>query len=132
LQVRVARAFPFSDPDRYVGLRDGKDKEIGVLDRLDGMDADSRAHLRDELDRRYFLPRVLRIVDIKEERGGLVTFDVETDRGPRHFIVQNPRDSVTDLSPTRVLLTDKDGLRYEFPDISQFDGRAAAFFERVT
>lgn len=132
LQVKVARAFPFSKPDSYIGLRDGKDKEIGVLETLTGMDVVSKEHLQEELDRRYFIPRILRVVSIKEERGGLVHFDVETDRGTRQFIVQNPRDSVMDLTSTRILISDKDGIRYEFPDISALDARSAAFFERVT
>ena len=31
LEVRVARAYPFSDPDHYIGLRDGADKDIGLI-----------------------------------------------------------------------------------------------------
>ena len=41
-EVRIARAFPFSNPDRYIGLRDGDDKDIGILTSLHGLDAESR------------------------------------------------------------------------------------------
>jgi|GEM_PF-105657 hypothetical protein len=132
LIVRIARAFPWSLPDEYIGLRDGKDKEIGVLETLESLNAESRAILDDELARRYFIPKVVRILEVKEERGGLAYFKVETDRGEREFYVQNPRDSCQNLSAIRILVTDKDGFRYEFPDITQYDGKGQAFFERVT
>ena len=131
LTVRVARAFPFSDPDRYIGLRDANDREIGVLVTLDGLAEESRALVREELERRYFLPKIEAVRDLQEERGGLVLFDVETDRGPRQFYIQNPREAIQSLTPTRLLMTDKDGLRYEFPDISLLDARTRAFLERT-
>jgi hypothetical protein len=132
IQVRIARAFPLSSPDNYIGLRDSQDKEIGMLQALDGLDAESRAIIAEELDRRYLVPVVTRILDIKEEKGGLVYFEVETNKGPRTFYVQNPRDSTQSITSTRLLITDKDGFRYEFPDISQMEGKSQAFFERVT
>lgn len=132
IQVRIARAFPLAQPDKYIGLRDSQDKEIGMLPTLEGMTPESRAIVAEELDRRYFVPVVTRILDVKEEKGGLVYFDVETNKGKRSFFVQNPRDSTHSITPTRLLITDKDGFRYEFPDISTADAKAQAFFERVT
>jgi hypothetical protein len=132
IQVRIARAFPLASPDNYIGLRDREDKEIGMLQTLEGMDPESRAIIADELDRRYLVPVVTRVLEVREEKGGLVYFEVETNKGPRNFYVQNPRDSTQSVTPTRLLVTDKDGFRYEFPDISRVEGKAQAFFERVT
>ena len=132
IHVKIARAFPLAEPVRYIGLRDSQDKEVGMLETLDGMAPESRAIVMEELNRRYFVPVVTHIRDVKEEKGGLVYFDVETDKGPRTFYVQNPRDSTHSITPTRLLITDKDGFRYEFPDISRVDGKAQTFFERVT
>lgn len=130
LRAQVARAFPLSKPDTYIGLRDGSDKDIGMLVTLDGLDKDSRAIITEELERRYFVPRVGRIIDLKEDFGNY-TFEVDTDRGERRFIVQNLRDSVQELSPGRVLLTDKDGTRYEVPSVSRLDPRHQAIFARA-
>ncbi|MFO8007153.1 MAG: DUF1854 domain-containing protein, partial [Candidatus Brocadiia bacterium] len=51
LDVKVAHAFPFSVPDRYVGFLDGKDKLIVTVPDPDQMDEESRRaverHLRD-------------------------------------------------------------------------------------
>src|SRR5688572_17942074 len=67
LRVQAARTFPLSQPDRYIGLRDDKDKEIGMLLTLDGLDRDSRTILEEELARRYFVPKILRIHSFTED-----------------------------------------------------------------
>jgi len=129
-EVRVARAFPFSDPDRYIGLRDGDDKDIGILTTLHGLDNDSRAIIEEELERRYFTPRIERVLTVKEEFG-VVTWEVETDRGPRRFLVRNLRDSTFPLGANRLMMTDTDGNRYEFPDVSAVGPKAMTVLSKV-
>ena len=128
--VRVARAFPFSDPDKYVGLRDSDDKDIGVLTTLHGLDRDSRAIIDEELERRYFTPKVQRVLTV-EEQFGVVTWEVETDRGTRRFLVRNLRDNAFPLGPNRVMMTDTDGNRYEFPDARTLGPKAYAVLLKV-
>jgi hypothetical protein len=130
LRVQIARAFPLSDPDHYIGLRDEKDKDIGMLPSLAGLDADSRRIVDEELHRRYFLPVIQHVVSVKEEYG-TITFDVETDKGRRLFYVQNIRESVQDLPPHRLLITDRDGNRYEFPDTTLLTGKTYTVLQRV-
>lgn len=130
LRVLLARAFPLSQPDRYIGLRDEKDKDIGMLATLTGLDADSRRIVEEELHRRYFVPKILRVLTVKEEFG-TITWDVETDRGRRRFIVQNIRESVQNLTPTRLLVSDKDGTRYEFPNVEKLEPDSYAALQRV-
>jgi hypothetical protein len=129
-EVRIARAFPFSDPDRYIGLRDGDDKDIGILTTLHGLDKDSRAIIEEELEKRYFTPRIERVLMVKEEFG-VVTWEVETDRGPRRFLVRNLRDSTFSLGANRLMMTDTDGNRYEFPDVSTVGTKAMTVLSKV-
>lgn len=129
-KVSVARAFPLSRPNTYIGLRDGSDKDIGMLVSLDALDAESRKIIDEELFRRYFLPKIERVTAVKEEFG-LTTWDVETDRGTRRFVVRNLRDAVQNLSSTRLLITDMDGNRFEFPDVRQLDERSFGILQRV-
>lgn len=129
-EVRVARAFPFSDPDHYIGLRDGDDKDIGVLTTLDGLDADSRAIIDAELERRYFTPQIQRVLFVSEQFG-VVTWEVETDRGPRRFLVRGLRDSTFPLGKNRLMMTDTDGNRYEFPDVNTVGPKAYAVLAKV-
>ena len=129
-EVRVARAFPLSDPDKYLGLRDGNDKDIGILETLHGLDAGSRAVIDEELKRRYFTPQITQVVTVSEEFG-VVTWDVETTKGPRRFLVRNMKDNSYPLGPNRVMMTDSDGNRYEIPDARALGPKAAAILSKI-
>ena len=129
-EVRIARAFPFSDPDHYIGFRDGDDKDVGLLIDLRDLDAASRQIIDEELARRYFTPKIERVTAVSE-KFGVVTWDVETDRGERHFIVRNLRDNTYSLGPNRLMMTDSDGNRYEIPNVSSVGAKALQVLSRV-
>ena len=123
VRVQIARAFPLSQPDRYIGFRDAQDKDIGLLIAPDGLDPESRRILDEEMERRYFLPVILRVNQIKDEFGAIF-FNVDTDKGPRTFYLRQLRESVYRLPGTdRVLITDTDGNRYDIPDVTRLDAR---------
>lgn len=130
LRVQIARAFPLSMPDRYIGVRDADDKDVGTFAALDGLDTESRRIVDAELTRRYFLPKILRVHKVTEEFN-LSVWEVETDKGAREFTIQNLRDSAVNLSSSRLLVTDKDGVRYEFPDVSRLDSKTLGVLQRV-
>ncbi|MBL9137912.1 MAG: DUF1854 domain-containing protein [Verrucomicrobiales bacterium] len=122
-QVTVLRAFPWSSPERYLSLMDGADKEIGVLVDPDSLPPEDGELLRDALRRRYFVPRVTRILAARE-RFGTVDWEFETDRGIRRLTTRNLGESVHRPNPGRILLTDVDGNRYDIPDLEGLDGRS--------
>ncbi len=122
-KVSVARAFPLSDPDHYLGFLDGDGKDIGLLHDPGQLDPESRQIVDEELEKRYFVPVVERVLLIKEEFG-TIYWTVETDRGQKELIVRNLRDSLQELSASRVIITDVDGNRFEFPDVSKLDGKS--------
>jgi hypothetical protein len=129
-EVRIARALPLSNPVQYIGLRDGDDKEIGMLRGLDGLDPESSKIIEEELAKRYFLPKILKVLKVKDQFG-IVVWDVETDFGKKRYTVRNMRDNTVQLSPGRVLMTDTDGNRFEFPDIEQLDVRSLEVITKV-
>lgn len=128
--VRIAHALPLSDPDHYIGLRDGADKEIGMLHDLKDLDPQSLQIIREELARRYFLPKVQRVAEVKDQFG-VVVWDVETDFGPRRYTVRNMRDNTVQLPDGRVLMTDTDGNRFEFPSIEALDPKSLEVITKV-
>lgn len=130
LSCQIARAFPLSLSDQYIGLRDAKDKDIGMLETLAGLDADALAIVKEELERRYFIPTILKVTKVKKEYD-TVNFEVDTDKGPRKFSVQNLKDSISEVSSGRVLLTDRTGIRYEIPDVAKLDEKTLAILSRV-
>jgi len=129
-QIKIARAFPLSKPDQFIGLRDVHDKDIGILLSLDGLDRQSRQIVDEELQRRYFVPIIRRVIDVKEE-GSMTTWQVETDRGPQTFVVQNLRDAVYEVVPERrILLTDIRGVRYDIPEVTTLEPKVYAILSR--
>jgi len=120
-RIQVYHAFPFTDPNGYISIREPneKAKEIGVIKNLltDVLE-ESRAILGEQLELRYFTPKIERIYSIKDEYG-FAYFDVLTDHGPCKFTIQMGGGSAVSLSETRLMITDLDGNRFEVPDISK-------------
>ncbi|NLI00973.1 MAG: DUF1854 domain-containing protein [Chthonomonadales bacterium] len=122
-RANPARAFPVSDPDHYIGFLDGAGKDIGILKDPTQLDEESQRILAEDLEMRYFVPVVTKVNKVKVEFGA-VYWTVETTRGPREVIVRNLRDNLQELSATRVLVTDVDGNRIEFPDVNALDAES--------
>lgn len=122
-KVSPARAFPISDPDHYIGFLNGDNKDIGLIVDPSQLDPESQTVLTEELELRYFVPVVNRVLTVKEEFG-TVYWTVETDRGEKELIARNLRDNLQELPGSRVILTDVDGNRFEFPDIERLDSKS--------
>lgn len=127
--VRIVRLFPMADPEDWISVLDEKGAEIGILRHVSALEDAPRRLIREELRRQYIVPRIERI-DSCVERFDLVTFDVQTDRGPRTFSVRNLRETVLVPSPGRVILTDTDGNRYDIPNLAGLDARSRAHMEQ--
>jgi hypothetical protein len=130
LSVRVARAFPFSDPMRYIGFRDARDRDIGLVVDAAELDSESQAVVAEELERRYFTPKAQKVISVKEEHGA-VTWELVTDRGPRRFVVRNIRENSFPIGPDRMILTDAEGNRIEFYDPVHYGQKAYEVLAKV-
>ena len=132
LEVKAVRAFPFSDPERYIGLLDANnaDKTIGLIASPADLDAASRQILVDALSGHYFMPTITKICTMKEQYGAAY-FDVETDRGNRHFVSKGLRDGTRDLGNGELLIPDVDGNRYRVADWRRLDAQSRKFLMPV-
>ena len=126
LKASVVRAFPLSRADRYLSVLDGTNKEVGVIVSPDGLDAESRRLLDEELARRYHLPIVIRVVSIRE-RFSTQEWNVETNRGRGEFTTRNLHDATSEPSPDRLIITDVENNRYEIPRVSALDPASRRF-----
>ncbi len=116
LRVAVLRAFPLSDPSRYLSVRDGKGSEVGLIVDPDALRPEDRALVLHELERRYLVPVVARVVSARE-RFGTVEWTMDTDRGVVRFTTRNLRENVQRPAPERIILNDVDGNRYDIKDV---------------
>lgn len=128
--ARVKRAFPLSDVNGYLSIQDMAGKEFGMIDGLDGLDPESRKVVEKDLDRRYFTPRIVSFVSLKNE-GGMWTFKVATQRGEVQFYVRNWRDSAFEIAPGRWLIHSIDGQRFEIQHVAELDTRSQALMEQL-
>jgi len=117
-KIGVLRAFPLSHRNRFFSVRDGGENEIGLIVNPTDLSAENQNLIDEDLQRRYFVPSVKKIVSAKE-RFGTVDWTVETDRGPCHFTTQNLRENVQRPAPGRIILNDVDGNRYDIRNVDE-------------
>lgn len=111
----VMSAFPLTRPGTMVSFRDEEGEEIGILDDVRQLDPASRQIMAHELERSYFMPAITDILDITEELG-VVSWEVETNRGQRTFQVRHVRRNIRKMGRRRLVIKDVDGNRYEIGD----------------
>ncbi|MDE2740381.1 MAG: DUF1854 domain-containing protein [Gemmatimonadota bacterium] len=109
--LKVRRAFPLEESDRYIGVFAAEDQELGIIEDPQQLDDQSRQALRDELDKIYFQPQVLAFNSLDEEFG-VLRGQIETTSGPRQLEIRGYRTNVRMLSGSRAVIEDVDGNRY--------------------
>ena len=132
------RSHPLSDGERYLSIRAVEHKErslamgeeFGLLRNWHRLDPDSRAIVEAELERRYLHAKVLAILSVRDYSGVQVCrFD--TDRGLREVTLRDVRDNVIYLGPSRILITDAEGNRYDVVDVNELDADSQARLARI-
>ena len=125
-RVVPVRAFPITDPDEFISIKEpdsrekGKGAELGLIRRMSDFDADTQALLREELDRRYFTPVITRLMGVKE-KFGYFYWDAETTAGKISFVMTNVSSNIRTLEDGRVFIHDIDGNCFEIPDPAKLD-----------
>ena len=119
VDVRVRRAFPWSDKQHFISIRSSEGKELLLIDDLATLPADLRATVEKWLDQHTFIPRVTRI-DHVDVRFGYQQWNVQTDRGPASFRVQE-REDIRFHPDGRFSIKDADGSVYEMPRLDELD-----------
>lgn len=127
-RVNLFRSFPFSNINEYISVREPEGKEIGIIRTILSFSKEAKAIIIEELDRRYFLPKIEKINTIKEEFG-YIYLDTNTDAGPRHFTIKKEQNSVINIEDNKVLLFDIDGNRFEIPDYTMLDSKSYKMIE---
>jgi hypothetical protein len=126
--VEPVRAFPLSDPTRWVSLCDPEGREVLFIESLDDLPAALRSTLEAELEGREFVPVITRIV---RSSGGVfpVRWEVETDRGPT-WLDLDAEDDLRRVGAHRVLITDARKSRFQIPDTRALDSHSRKVLER--
>ena len=126
--VEPVRAFPISDPGRWISLCDAQGREVACVESLSDLPPAVRLTLEEELALREFVPVIKRIVRVSGELSPMV-WDVETDRGATRFTLDS-EDDVRRLGAHRVLITDSQKLRYQVLDARELDSASRRILDR--
>jgi hypothetical protein len=120
--VEVVRCFPWTEPTRYLSLRDSHGKEHVFITQLEDLDPESQNALGPGLSRSGFVLDIVRIERIEEDFE-LRAFVVDTLQGPRRF------QTALDAWPRRVecgalVLEDVYGDLYRIAQPEKLDQRS--------
>ena len=120
--VRVRRAFPWSEPGRFISLRDDSDREFAMVTEPESLDADSRAALESALKAVGFV-FVVTAVSAIEEEVEIRSWRVQTVQGARVF--QTRLDEWPRALPGGgLLIRDVAGDLYRIDDLAALDTKS--------
>ena len=117
--VRVRRAFPWSNPHQFISIRNADGKELMLIESVTGLSEAVRHTIEQTLSAGVFIPRITRVDEV-DVRFGYQQWKVQTDRGPVEFRIQE-REDIRFLPDGRFSLRDADGNVYELPRLSDLD-----------
>jgi len=126
-KIEPTYAFPVSETNRYISLRDEESNEIGIIEDIKHLPQESRKILVEELEKRYFMPKITKI-NALEGQFGITQWMVETSQGDVQFSLRSRYDIVT-LENGRILIKDADGNRYEIENYNKLDPNSIALLE---
>jgi hypothetical protein len=127
--VKIVRAAPLSDPNRYISVVDANGEEVCMINDPLALDEQARHILHEELERQSVTLAVRRINALHVEPG-ISYLDIDTDRGPRDVVLRDAGETVRFFGK-RLLLVDVDGNRFEIPDVPGLDTRSAKLIRRM-
>ena len=121
----LMRAFPFETEAEYISVQNEEKEELGMIRALSDYEEDVVALLNQELEKRYFMPKIHKILKLSS-RFGSSYWDCETDHGLLSFTVKDTNRSLLRAGEDRVFVVDHDGCRYEIESLEKFDRKSHA------
>ncbi len=129
IDVRVRRAFPWSQPGRFISIRNADGKEVLLVEDLQQLPGSLRATIENVLAGAQFIPTIRRIIEL-DMSFGHQNWTVETDRGPATFRVQE-REDVRFMPDGKFTIKDADGSIYLLPRLEDLDAISRRAVERL-
>jgi hypothetical protein len=120
--VWVQRLFPWSEPGRYVSLRDEDENEVALVADPEALDVASREALEWALANAGFVFEVTRVLEIEEEVE-IRRWRVETRQGDRRFQTRLD-DWPRGLPGGGLLIRDVAGDLYRLADAKSLDKKS--------
>lgn len=131
IPVRLAWLRPLTASGGPVTIMHAdKKQELVMLDGFDHLDEKSRQIIADELKSRYFLPKITKVHETSATFGNRY-WHVETDCGPKRFLMKSPETNATWITDDRCLLRDALGNCYEIESFKGLDRASRLLADNV-
>jgi hypothetical protein len=128
--VRIAWARPLTGWGRELVLMDEKKREVAMVRDMGRLDGHSRKVAASELCERYIVAKIQRVLSTKTHFG-VRFWEVQTDRGRRHFAMKDPSRNVLYLTDDRLMVRDSLGNSYAIESFAALDKRSRTLIENV-
>ncbi len=122
-RVLLHKLFPYDEITEYVSVLDTEQNELGLIVSLDSFSGESRIALEAELARKYYVQKIIGVVNIKD-RHGFTYWTVKTEDGEAEFTLHDTYKSIYKISDDKLIITDIDGNRYGIDSIKGLDGKS--------
>lgn len=120
--VRVHRCFPWSEPGRFLSLRDTDDEEFALVSSIVDLDGGTRRVLEGAVAEAGFVLEVTRIDEVEEEVE-IRSWKVDTRQGERSFQTRLD-DWPTEVPGGGIVIRDVAGDLYHVADPERMDARS--------
>ena len=126
--VVPVRAFPIAAPTEGIALVRTDGREVAWIDALGQLPEPMRRLLEDELAKREFTPKILRIYAVSSFATPS-TWTVSTDRGDTSLVLWGEED-IRRLGKSGLLIEDSHGIHFMVHDINQLDRASRKLLDR--
>ena len=111
--IKLKRCFPFHDKDKYISVCESENNnEIGMIYDINELESKSLKLAINELNFRYFMPKILKISKIKERRD-FAHLNIITNSGNKQIKIQDIPFNINMYPNGQVIVKDVDGNLYE-------------------
>ena len=128
VRAYLSLAFPFETREGFICVQNEEKEEIGMIRSLSDLEREEAELLKNEIEKKYFAPRILKIRKLTE-RFGNTYWDCDTDKGPLSFTVKDTHRSLIRAGEDRLFVVDHDGCRYEIESVSGMDKKSHSKIE---
>jgi hypothetical protein len=118
--IKPRRLFPLTGKTRHINFIDNEGEEVFILDDMKDLNKESKQTLAAALDRYYVIPKIKRILSIKEEYH-IFTWTVVTDKGTTSFDVKDPNVNIKSYGNGYIVVNDINDKRYEIQNYKALD-----------
>ncbi len=123
-RVRLRRAFPFTEKERFISVLDDDQNEIGLIEDISVFSSEQASLIREELDRVYYLTKIQKIKSVKEKIGRATYFICENEDGEFEVVLRDVSRTIFKLNDDSVIITDIDSNRYIIESLSALDKKS--------